>query len=544
MFRFRGFVTGLLLAACCGLMFSPSIVRGQKTDARAQDEAALRQASKEYLSALQRNDRKAMAEFWMPEGIYVEDDGQSFKIKDLIDSAEGSKDVARPQTKVTGATLRFLTTDSAIEDGTSEITAPGKSSPVKGRFSAVWVRKNGKWKLDSLRESKVVAAQPVTERLSGLEPFLGEWSGHNANSTVRVTANWNSAKTYMRRDISVTAGGKVVFAATQQVGWDPMRGQIRSWVFDVDGGYGEGLWSLEGNVWMVAARGVHPNGKKSQATHIFKFTDRDTIVWKSMDASVDGQPTPDAELTLTRGDKAPGDKTPAEKARSVKTQGEKPAPATPAAPAAASADAAKKAALLASDAWRKVQSEYKEWVSMQVIYTPQQVAESNAKLNAEINKMSAAEFQQFIGELDGKLKTLLSKDAMEARAWLGQYLSRFTDGYRKKFVGDVPDFVDMTSTQMEAEYLKLRSKVLQRQREQASSDASRSELVGAQLQRDSESRAAAQQAIVANNENRSANTYQSQYSPRAENRLTPPPQMAISVGPLGGISYALPGSSY
>ena len=80
----------------------------------------------------------------------------------------------------------------------------------------------------------------------------------------------------------MTSGGKVVFSGTQQVGWDPIRQQIRSWVFDADGGYGEGIWSLEGTLWMVQARGVHADGKTSPATHVFKFKDRDTVVWKSI----------------------------------------------------------------------------------------------------------------------------------------------------------------------------------------------------------------------------------------------------------------------
>lgn len=30
---------------------------------------------------------------------------------------------------------------------------------------------------------------------------------------------------------------------TQVIGWDPAAGTIRSWMFDSDGGFGEGTWS-------------------------------------------------------------------------------------------------------------------------------------------------------------------------------------------------------------------------------------------------------------------------------------------------------------
>jgi uncharacterized protein (TIGR02246 family) len=523
MLRLHKCFLGLLLAACVLFVLSRPVAYGQKADARAQDEAALRQASKEYLAAIQRNDRKAMAEFWVPAGIYVDEDGQSFKAREMIETAADSKDATRPQPKLTATTVRFLTADSAIEDGTSESTPAGKSSAVKGRFSAVWVRQNGKWKLDSLREFRL-GTPPGPERLSGLEPFLGEWSGQSGNSTMHVTAKWNPGKTFMRRDISIASNGKVSFTATQQVGWDPIRQQIRSWVFDGDGGYGEGWWSLEGTMWMVLAQGVHANGKTSKATHAFKFIDRNTIVWKSMDASVDGQPSVDFEMTLTRGDKP------------------KAAQSSPAAPATASTDAAKKATLLASDAWKRVEAEYQQWVSVQVIYTPQQMEETKAKFKAEVEKMSAAELQQFIAELDAKLKSLLTKDAMEARAWLGQYLSVFTDGYRKKFIGDIPNFADMTSAQMEQEYLKLKAKIMKRKREQASFDTTRTQMVDQAIKQDAAEFAAANQAASAANRGGGDTLYQSQYNPRPASHQ-PPPQMQFTQH-IGTLQYTLPGSSY
>ena len=38
---------------------------------------------------------------------------------------------------------------------------------------------------------------------------------------------------------------------TQVIGWDPAAGTIRSWMFDSDGGFGEGTWSKKDNSWIV-----------------------------------------------------------------------------------------------------------------------------------------------------------------------------------------------------------------------------------------------------------------------------------------------------
>jgi hypothetical protein len=388
----------------------------------------------------------------------------------------------------------------------------------------VWLRQNGKWKLDSLRSSRVLVAESIAERLAVLEPFIGQWSGKNSNITMQVTAAWNSAKTFMRRDLSMANQGKVTYTAAQQMGWDPDRGEIHSWVFDVYGGHSEGSWSLEGNVWMALYQGVNSKGQPSSATHLIKFVDRDTCVWKMIDVVTNGQPGSDFEMTFTRGDKPMAQASAAS------------------APTATAADATKKAALLASDAWKRLESEFNEWVSVQVVYTPQQMAEAKAAMRAEIEKMSAPQLEQFISETDGKLKLLMSKDTLEARAWLGQYLSHRTDAYRQKLFGDTPDLFNMTSAQIEDKALRLTSKLRSQQRQQASHDAFQSQMAGAQLKANAASRATTQ-AASANSGRGQSSPYQSPYQPYQSSHR-PAPRPSYSVGPLGGVSYSLPSSGF
>ncbi len=219
-----------------------------KPETAAQDEAGVRQASKEYLAAILKNDRKAMADFWLPKGTYVDDEGQSFNAREMIETAAERQDPPRPEVKVTSTTVRFLTPDAAVEDGTSESTPTGSKTAIKGQFSALWVRQNGKWKLDSLRETRAAKRRVSADQLAELDPFAGQWSGQNGEIAVQVTAQWNASKTYLRRDMAMTSKGKAIFGATQQVGWDPIRRkQIRSWVFDNDGGYGEAPVVVGGN---------------------------------------------------------------------------------------------------------------------------------------------------------------------------------------------------------------------------------------------------------------------------------------------------------
>lgn len=505
MISMRGFA-GALLVGVAGLwMLGSTPALGQKPDASATDEAALRQVSKDYLAALARSDRQALAEFWVPGGIYIDEQGQSFKVKDLLAKNSGEL-LPRAETRVTAASFRFLTPDAAVEDGTSEITPPGAVIPIKGHFSAVWVRSGGRWKLDSLRETRA-ADETDAQRLAALEPLAGEWAGQSSTTTMHIKAAWNSTKTALRRDISITPQGRPAIHAVQQISWDPKHRQIRSSTSNDDGSHTDGIWSQEGNIWMVLARATHPNGSQTRSTQIFKFVNRDTIMWKWIHITIDNRPAADFVLTLNRGDK--------------------PIPSAAPVPQVDAADEAKKAQLLASESWRRVEAEFQQWASVQVLYTPEQFKQLKARLIAEIKRMPAADLQKFIADLDAKLKVLLSKDAIEAQAWLGQYLSVMSDGYRQKFVGNTPDFYAMSSEQIEDEYHRLKSKILSMQQAQDQFDVANTQIVkNTEASLAAARRNAAQDANAVGASNAiSAGGYQSHYSPKQSSHDYHPPQM-------------------
>ena len=265
---------------------------------RAADEKAVRQAGKDYLAALQRGDAKALAQFWTAEGTYTDETGRTINVRDWLSNSPEQR-VARPQPAVANAVVRFIANDVALEEGDCHLTSADSSTPVPGRFTALWVRQDGRWRLESLRESRHQSADEE-DHLAALEVFAGEWTGKLNQSTVRLSARWNATKTFLRREFSVATGGKPSFSGTQHIGWDGQAKQIRSWVFNDDGSHGEGRWSLEGSAWLVASSLFRPDGTTSASTQIYKFRDRDTLVWKSIGGDAAGEPLPDLEVVLQR----------------------------------------------------------------------------------------------------------------------------------------------------------------------------------------------------------------------------------------------------
>lgn len=190
---------------------------------------------------------------------------------------------------------------------------------------------------------------------------------------------------------------------------------------------------------------------------------------------------------------------------------------------AANEEAAKKAQILASDRWKKVVQEFDQWLSLQVVYTPEQAAQLRAKLAAEVQKMSAEELEQFLNQWDAKLKVLLGKDAAEAREWLAQNLQVMADGYRKKFLQQlgITDITTMTAAQIEDAMERMRAQRMALIDQRQMFDQSRQQQL--KIAQQFEDASAASKREAGQGEAGQFGTFQSQYAPRQYNYRPPPP---------------------
>jgi uncharacterized protein (TIGR02246 family) len=283
------------------LTFSAPTAAQQQPAPPSADEQAIRQAARDYLAALARGDAKVLAESWTADGDFIDEQGRTRPASELI--AEAGRSVPqgeRPEIKLIDTKIRFLSGDVAIEDGTSEVTRAGSSAaPVRGRFAAIWVRQNNRWRLASLREA---ALPPAGEhgQLSDLQWMVGVWLAETDDTKLEVTARWNTSGTFLLRDLKIIRQDKVVFQGSQRIGWDPIAHRLKSWIFDSDGGYGEGTWTKEGNRFLVQTNGVLPDGRQTSATHAIVYDGKDRFTWTSSSARVHGESAPGLEITFVR----------------------------------------------------------------------------------------------------------------------------------------------------------------------------------------------------------------------------------------------------
>ncbi len=173
-----------------------------------------------------------------------------------------------------------------------------------GRFVAVWVKQDDKWKLASLIELATPIPNAVAAlnegKLAQLDHLVGRWKGASDKLTLQISAGWNLNRTFLSRRFSVLDAGKEIFGGTQIIGWDPASQSIKSWSFNSDGGRAEGTWDLDGPSWVVVTTGVNARGLPMSNTQFFKFRTPDSLEWKCMQTQLGCTTFPDVTISLKR----------------------------------------------------------------------------------------------------------------------------------------------------------------------------------------------------------------------------------------------------
>jgi hypothetical protein len=131
-----------------------------------------------------------------------------------------------------------------------------------------------------------------------------------------------------------------------------------------------------------------------------------------------------------------------------------PGPAAPSSTASGAApaprpDEAERRKVIDSPAWREMQHNLMEWLSVQKVYTPSRLRKVKAELNAKVAKMTPEELVEFMNDMNVKLQILLGKEAEEARLWVERRLAVQANLTPEQLKQMRPDVLNMTSAQLE-----------------------------------------------------------------------------------------------
>jgi uncharacterized protein (TIGR02246 family) len=280
--------------------------------AQSGEETAIRALVEAFTAAFNKADTQALGALFAEDAELVDEQGGRVAGRANITAhfAAGFAESPGAKIEISVESIRFLGPAAALEEGRSRVL-PAKDGAVESsRYLVAYVKQGGKWLQSSVREF----ADPGLshhERLKELEWMLGEWVDETADSVVFTSCEWSDDKNFLLRSFTIQVAGKPVMKGTQRVGWDPLSRQFKSWVFDSEGGYGEALWSKEGNRWVVKSTGVLPDGRAASSTNVFVPASKDMIRWNSVDRVVGGKALPDLPvLVMVRKPPGPAPKPP------------------------------------------------------------------------------------------------------------------------------------------------------------------------------------------------------------------------------------------
>jgi hypothetical protein len=131
--------------------------------------------------------------------------------------------------------------------------------------------------------------------------MVGEWLDEGEVAKIVTSCSWMKNRKFLTRSFKVMMDEQATLEGTQMVGWDPIAGQIRSWTFDSEGGFGQGRWIKDGNRWLVKMSYVLADGERASAINVITYVDENTLRWQSIDREIAGELQPNIpEVTVVR----------------------------------------------------------------------------------------------------------------------------------------------------------------------------------------------------------------------------------------------------
>ena len=276
---------------------------GQQPSEQSVDEAAIRQAAASYAEAFNKHDAQAVADHWSPDAVYLNrSTGEEVVGREAIVEQFASLFEEQPEVKLEVAvtSIQFVSPNVAIEQGTAKILTPN-AEPEEIEYSAVDVKRDGKWLLDRVTDKSKTAAPTHYDQLKDLEWMVGSWTDDATDAEVEVDCNWTKNKNFLTRAFKISIDGQTEMSGMQVIGWDPAAKAIRSWTFDSNGTFAEATWERRGDRWFLRNRGVLPDGRSATMINVMKQVDDDSFTWQTIERTAGDELLPNIdEIAIVR----------------------------------------------------------------------------------------------------------------------------------------------------------------------------------------------------------------------------------------------------
>jgi uncharacterized protein (TIGR02246 family) len=302
----RFYVTRIVLALLVVFGSAASAMAQQASataagNERAADEQQIREAVVAFVELYNAHKAGEMAALFAADARMVYRDGTEVNGRDEIKQSFDEAFSTNPKTAISVVvdSIRFLTPDVAVEEGATTLFPDGETLTSRGHYTVLHLRKDGRWQMQSVRVVEEESLSAYGE-LAALEWLVGEWVDEGREEIVEAKVRWDENKSFLLEEFQVVRDGEVVLKGSQRIGWDPQAKQIRSWIFDSAGGFGEAAWTAAGDDWICKAKGVRPDGTSASATRRLTRAAQDRVIWTSTDRLLGDEQLPDLAVTMVR----------------------------------------------------------------------------------------------------------------------------------------------------------------------------------------------------------------------------------------------------
>jgi uncharacterized protein (TIGR02246 family) len=261
----------------------------------ASDEEAIRQTVTSYVKAYSAGDAKGVAAHFTADAEFVDDEGHVVQGREAIEKTLADSFAEAPGSKLEAKieSIRFIGPGAAVEDGTATVTAPGGTAPVTSRYTVVHLKSEGKWLIASVRDQAPAGGREHGEKIKALDWLVGEWVDEGPDAVMLFSCRRSDDGNYLLRDFTIKVAGHDAMNGSQRIGWDPQSRRLRTWTFDSEGGFSDGVWHRDGESWVLKSTGVTADGEPSSATSIFTYVNPHTMTWQAIDVVIGGDRIPD-----------------------------------------------------------------------------------------------------------------------------------------------------------------------------------------------------------------------------------------------------------
>jgi uncharacterized protein (TIGR02246 family) len=276
----------------------PEAAQEVATPAEPGPESELRSYLEKYLAAFNEGDARAVAALWTEDAVWRSDvAGSATTGREAIEASLAEVFAAKPGLKLSTQIERtHVITDGVFSlDGTTT-TSSADEEPSVSAFTAVVKKTDEGWRLCDVHEYAPPVALTPRDKLQELAFLVGEWQDESEAASVSTTVRWGAGESFLVRSYVVSGDdGEPVLQGTQVIGWDPRAEKFRSWSFDSEGGFGEGVWSRAGDECVGRLTETLADGSLASATQVIRQLDADTLEVTTVGREVAGEPQPSTE---------------------------------------------------------------------------------------------------------------------------------------------------------------------------------------------------------------------------------------------------------